>query len=92
MRAHLGRIPTTVVMWAGILAAFAWAFVGSLVLGLGAGQEDRVIALSWLGAEVLIGAVTLCAVLLGTTAREDRPGGTEAGRAPADGTRHRSPP
>lgn len=42
--------------------------------------------------ELLIGAVTLCAVLLGKPAREDRPGRTEAGHAPADETRHRSPP
>lgn len=92
MRARCRRIPTTVIVWAGILAAFAWAFVGSLVLGLGVDQEDRAIALSWLAVEVLIGAVTLCAVLLGTPAGEDRPGATEAGHAAAGGTRHRSPP
>lgn len=93
-RARLRRIHPAVIVWAGLLAGFAWAFVGSLLLGLGSGRTDRGTALFWLAIEVAIGATTLGALMLaGASPRmdrqdgaEDRPGRKGAGGTPANGT------
>ena len=52
-------------MLVGFAAAMGWAFVGSLLLGLGTGSTSPVAAWLWLAGELLIGAAVFLALLLG---------------------------
>ncbi len=47
------------------LAALGWAFVGSLLLGLGTRPTAPVTAWAWLAGEVLIGALAVLRALAG---------------------------
>jgi hypothetical protein len=54
-----------VVVLVGFGAAMGWAFVGSLLLGLGAGATSRITAWLWLAGELLVGTAMFAALILG---------------------------
>jgi hypothetical protein len=54
-----------VVVLIGFTVGMGWAFVGSLLLGLGTGSVSKFTSWCWLAGELLIGATVFVVVLLG---------------------------
>jgi hypothetical protein len=51
----------------GFAVALGWAFVGSLVLGLGTVSRSPAVAWLWLAGEAVIGMVIFICLILGTS-------------------------
>lgn len=58
------RLDPRLVVLVGFAAAMGWAFVGSLLLSLGAGSTSRTVAWLWLGGELLIGGTAFATLIL----------------------------
>lgn len=61
------RLYPALIAAGGFAAGLGWAFVGSLMLGLGMRATEQGTALAWLAGEALIGAAMLAALLLGSS-------------------------
>jgi hypothetical protein len=62
--AFLARLTPGAVVAAGLLGGLAWAFLGSLLLGLGVSPARPAVAWCWLAVELLIGAATFAGFLV----------------------------
>lgn len=65
LRSAHRRLDAGVVFLIGFAAGMGWAFVGSLVFGLGTEAVSKLVARLWLAGEALIGVAVFAALLLG---------------------------
>jgi hypothetical protein len=65
LRVRLARIAAAAIVGGGFVAALAWAFFGSLALGIGTQPVDEAVAWAWLAVALAIGVAVLAALLLG---------------------------
>jgi hypothetical protein len=81
LRAGAARVGVHRIAALGFVAAMAWAFAGSLLLGLSSRPgPDAVTAWAWLGGEALIGVATLAGLLLAPASRRGASDGEEEDR------------